>query len=111
MPGYIEWALLRFQHPYPKCPEHAPHAWQCPTYGTKIQYCPDPDTTTLLHAANRQCVQEVIGVLLYYACAVDPTMLVALSTLASQQAVGTQATLHALTQLLNYCATHPDATI
>ena len=38
-------------------------------------------------------------------------MLVALNTLASQQAAGTQATLHAITQLLNYCATHPDATI
>jgi len=28
MPGYIERALLRFQHPPPKRPEHAPHAWQ-----------------------------------------------------------------------------------
>jgi len=56
-------------------------------------------------------VQEVISVLLYYARAVDPTLLVALSTLATQQAHGTQATMEALTQLLNYCATHPNAVI
>jgi hypothetical protein len=26
MPGYIERALRKFQHPKPYCPEHAPHA-------------------------------------------------------------------------------------
>jgi len=36
MPGYIECALLCFHHPHPKCPEHAPHAWQCPAYGAKV---------------------------------------------------------------------------
>jgi len=34
-----------------------------------------------------------------------------LGTLATQQAHGTQATMEALTQLLNYCATHPHAVI
>jgi hypothetical protein len=38
-------------------------------------------------------------------------MLPTISTLASQQAHGTTATMEALTQLLNYCASHPDATI
>ena len=38
-------------------------------------------------------------------------MLVALGTLASAQTKGTQATLNALTQLLDYAASHPDATI
>jgi hypothetical protein len=38
-------------------------------------------------------------------------MLVALGTLASQQANGTQATAKAVTQLLNYAAAHPDTTI
>jgi len=60
---------------------------------------------------GHHCVQEVIGVLLYYACTVDPTLLVALNTLALQQATATQATAKDIDQLLNYCATHPDATI
>mgnify|MGYP006356563395 FL=1 len=38
-------------------------------------------------------------------------MLPAIGTLASQQAHGTKATLQALSQLLNYCATHPDAMV
>ena len=55
--------------------------------------------------------QEIIGVLLFYARAVDSTMLVALGTLASAQSKGTEATAQAATQLLNYCATHPDAVV
>jgi len=111
MPGYIERALLRFRHPHPKRPEHSPHAWQRPVYGATVQYAPAPDHTTALDAADGKRVQEVIGVLLYYARAIDPTLLVALSTLATQQAHGTQATMAALTQLRTYCATHPDAVI
>jgi hypothetical protein len=42
---------------------------------------------------------------------VDSTMLPAIGTLASQQAHGTKATLEALTQLLNYCATYLHAKV
>jgi hypothetical protein len=56
-------------------------------------------------------MQEVLGTLLYYAPAIDSTILVPISTLASQQAHGTNATMIALTQLLNYAATNPEATI
>jgi hypothetical protein len=38
-------------------------------------------------------------------------MLVALSTLASAQATSTSATAEAMHQLLDYCATHPDAEV
>jgi hypothetical protein len=38
-------------------------------------------------------------------------MLVSLGTIASDQSKGTQATDQALTQLLNYAATHPDSTV
>jgi len=114
MPGYIKQALLHFCHPHPSQPEHAPHAphaWQCPTYGAKIQYTPELDHTTTLNAADCKSIQEVIGVLLYCAHTVDPTMLVALGTLALQQANSTQATMQALTHVLNYCTSHPDAII
>jgi len=40
-----------------------------------MQYAPAPNTTPILNAANQMRVQEVIGVLLYYAHAVDSTML------------------------------------
>jgi hypothetical protein len=35
----------------------------------------------------------------------------AISSLASQQATATEETEAKLTQILNYCSTHPDATI
>ena len=50
-----------------------------------------------------------MGTLLYYARAVDATMLVALRTIASQQAIATQATSKYVTHLLYYCHTHPNA--
>jgi len=103
MPGYIDRALKRFQHPQPRRPEHAPHAWQKPTYGAKTQFVPEPDATPALDAANTKRVQEVIGMLLYYVRAVDAMMLTALGTLATQQAKGIQATMEAhITKLLHY---------
>jgi len=42
---------------------------------------------------------------------VDSTLLTALGTVAMQQAHGTIKTMEAITKLLNYCATHPNATI
>ena len=43
--------------------------------------------------------------------AVDPTLLAALSTIASRQAHGTKALQVACHQLLDYVATHPNASI
>ena len=111
MPGYVERALQRFQHAAPSQPEHSPHAWQKPIYGAKTQYAPPDDISTPLDAADTKRVQEILGTFLYYARAVDSSMLVALGTLATQQSKGTRATMIALTQLLNYAATHPDASI
>jgi hypothetical protein len=65
---------------------------------------PPPDDSDKLDRAGITRLQEVVGVLL---C----TMLVAIGTLASQQANGTQATAKAVTKLLNYAAIHPDAII
>jgi hypothetical protein len=111
IPGYIEHALQRFQHPKLHRPQHAPHAWIKPTYGATTQYARTLDTSPALDATNTKHVQEVVGTLLFYAHTVDSTMLTAIGTLALQQTNGTKATLQALTQLLNYCSTHPDATI
>jgi hypothetical protein len=37
MPGYITAALDKFKHKTPAQPQHAPHAWVKPTYGTNPQ--------------------------------------------------------------------------
>ena len=56
-------------------------------------------------------MQQIVGTLLYYAIAIDPTMLLALGTLSSQQSKSTKQTYDATLWLLNYANSNPDATI
>ena len=52
-----------------------------------------------------------MGLLLYYALALDLTMLVSLGSMATQQNNPTERTLSKVTWFLDYCALHPDAII
>ena len=62
---------------------------------------------------RRKRIQQIVGSILYlhYARAVDLTVLMALSTIAGEQAKATEHTERTVEQLLDYLATHPDATI
>jgi hypothetical protein len=114
MPGYIKDALNKFQHPLPKRPQYAPHNWTVPAYGQRIQYAPLPDDAPPTTAEEIARSQAVVGTLLYNARAVDPTLLVPLSTLASQLSTATTtttATLKAVPHILYYFSTHPEYTI
>jgi hypothetical protein len=53
----------------------------------------------------------VVGALLYYARAVNPTRMEVTSSLESKQATVTEDNEAKLLQLLNFCATHPNAKI
>jgi hypothetical protein len=109
MPGYVARALKRFQHPVICKPQYAPALWQPPSYGTGQQNTPPPDTSMPLSAPEHLQLQQIVGVFLYYARAVDSTMLVALNSLAA--APTTKQTAQAATHLLNYAATNPSATV
>jgi hypothetical protein len=111
MPGYVQRALTRFNHPRPTRDQHAPHSWVPPQYGAVTQFTEDPDDSEPLVASDLKRLQQIIGVFLYYARILDSTMLVTLGTLASAQSKGTAATMNAAIQLLNSVATHPEATI
>jgi hypothetical protein len=90
MPGYITQALHKFQHETPKLQQHhAPHKHNEVQYGRKIQLTEPADTLPPLSKDGTKRLQKIIGTLLYYARAVDSTMLVALSDLSSAQAHGT----------------------
>ena len=111
MPGYVEKALQRFEIDAPKRAQHSPHKHIEPNYGSKQQYVPEPDNSPALEQKQITRLQQIIGTFLFYARAVDSTMLPALGTLAQAQTRGTTATMEAATQLLNYAATHPDAQV
>ena len=56
-------------------------------------------------------MQQIFGTLLYYAITVDPTMLVTLGTLSSQQSKATEQTYNATLYILNYADSNPNATV
>ena len=95
MPDYLKESLHKFQQPKPPRLQNTPSAWKAPTYGTKIHYADDADHPSLFSPKSIHLVQQIVGTLLYYTIAVDPTMLISLGTL----------------WLLNYADTNPDATI
>ena len=111
MPGYCKKAGYRFHHPVPIKPQHQPYPHTVRTYGAKQQFVDSEDTSALLSKSDKTYVQEVIGVFLYYARAVDCTMLPALGSLATQQSAPTQNTLMKIHQFLDYAMTHPNAII
>jgi hypothetical protein len=76
MPGYVANALHKFQHPTPIKAQDAPHNWTQPVYGSKVQYAAKEDDSDLLEPKTITLIQQIAGTLLYYAMAVDPTMLV-----------------------------------
>jgi hypothetical protein len=110
MPGYLANVLRKFQHDTPKHPQHTPSRYVMPVYGAKSQYTTQDETPPL---TAKQClnIQKVTGSVLYYARAVDPTVLMPLNDIATEQAKATEKTQAETNQLLDYLATHPDATI
>ncbi len=90
MPKYIENGLKRFQHPPPIVKQDKPHPHVHKTYGAKVQYTKEPDDSVPLDKLGKKFIQEVNGVFLFLARAVDSTMLTPLSALASEQAAPTE---------------------
>jgi hypothetical protein len=81
-----------------------------PVYGAKNQYAAQDGTPYLM---VKQCLntQAVTGSVLYYTRAVDPTVLVPLNDIATEQTKSTEKTQAATNQLSDYLAAHPDTTI
>jgi hypothetical protein len=111
MPGYIKAALHKYQHADPAHPEHAPHTWNPPIYGAKTQHVENETTSPALSAKYVHKLQQLMGTLLYYARAVDPTLIMPINVLASEQSKATSVTSEKVIKLLNYCNTHPETKI
>ena len=110
MDGYVKQALLEFEHEAPKTPYHAPSRYTPPKFGTKVQFA-KVDETAPLTKNKITFIQKVVGKLLYYARAVDPTMLHAINDISLSASKGTEATLAATMFLLNYAYTNPNTEI
>ena len=108
---YIPKLLQKFNHERPKKDQHSPYRSPPKKYGAAAQDPLEDDTTAKISKVRKLRIQKVIGGLLYYARAVDLTILTALSAIASQQASPTEKTELHVQHLLDYIASHPDATV
>ena len=87
MPGYVTRALKKCNHPMPLRPQHAPHQWIKPAYGSHKPQSPTLDSKAqLLDKQGTTRIQAINGTFMYYGRACDPCILPALNEIASEQA-------------------------
>jgi hypothetical protein len=112
MPGYITKMLKRFRPTYLSAshrPATTPGKYTVPVY-RRIQLA-KVDTSPPLSATETTELQAIVGTLLYYARAVDPTLLPISNEIASQQASPTTKVMAAANRALSYAAGHSTNTI
>ena len=111
MPKFVEKALQKLQHIPPKKPQHQPHKHISPIFGQQQQFTTPPDETPYLTPKETRYIQSIVGSFLYYARAVDPTILPTINELGLSQAKPTENTRVKANQLLDYLYTHKFATL
>jgi len=79
-----------------------------PTYGQKVQYV-KIDNSPKLPATLIKYIQQVTGKFLYYAQAIDNTMIHAINDIASGENI--RSTIEATIHFLNYAASNPNAEV
>ena len=103
MPNYIPAMLSRL------CPSGCGSAASPATYTPPVPY-PDPSIPTTLTTpatpAEKTWIQQVVGSLLFYARALDLSVLTAVCQLSSHQSTPTQHDLSSAHRLLNYVSSH-----
>ena len=91
--------------------QHCPYSPEPKRYGADAQSPLPQDISWKLNDKEIKQVQKIVGSILYYARAVDMTVLMRLSTIASEQTKGKERTLEKAYQVLDYLATHPNAVV
>ena len=87
MPGYTKGALKKLLRP-----EDSTYPAPNTKWGPDSQLTAPSDASKRLDATAVNRLQQFFGTLLYYARAVDPTMVKALGSLAAQKSEATDAT-------------------
>ena len=111
MPGHVHKALHRFHYILRGVKEYSPHTCAPIQYGQKIQYEDPLDTAEYLSDNETNLVQQVCGTFLYYAIAIDNTILPALRYISSEKSKATTITAKQVAKLLTYLASNPQAGI
>jgi hypothetical protein len=80
-------------------------------YVAKTQFVEDEHNRSALSAKDRRKLKQFTGMLFFYTRAVDPTLIMLINVLASEQTQDTSDTADKVIKLLNYCNTHPEIKI
>jgi hypothetical protein len=103
--------LKKYNHEKPRKPQDCPYEPYPKKYGTSAQDVTPEDTTPPLDKEGIKWIQQVVGSFLYYARAIDSTILMSLNAIANEQSCPTEMTKERVLQFLDYMATHPDAIV
>jgi hypothetical protein len=110
MPGYIDKVLTSFHALSGTKTAKSLGVYTAPQYGAKMQIA-YVDETDPLDPADIKTLQAIVGSTLYYARAVEPTMLTTTNHISSQQVLPTQAVKEQAIRLLQYTAAYPNNAI
>ena len=90
MPNYVQKQLVKYKRARPKRPQHCPCTPNPVNYGKKSDKIIHEPDSPFLDKKDKKFIQQVVGSFLYYARAVDMTILTALNAIASEQAAPTE---------------------
>ncbi len=93
MPGYIKKKLQEYNHFLPKKVQMCPYLSEPKRFSTEAQAPLPPNSLPKLDVKGIKRVQQIVGSILYYARAVDMTILMALSLIAVEQAKAMEKTM------------------
>ena len=110
MKGYVKQALEELKHIFTGKHHYTPSKIDRPDYRAKVQFT-KIDTATPLSLTQIKHIKRVVGKFLYYARAIDNTMLNTLNDTQSSKRKSTQTTWEPVKYFLNYAASNPNAEI
>jgi hypothetical protein len=111
MPGYVKKKLQEYHHIVSKCIQFCPYMPAPKQFRSEAQSPLPPDLLPKLDKAGIKNIQKVVGSILYYARAINMTVLMALSTIAAEQMIAMERTLAKCTQMLDYLAHNATAKV
>ena len=111
MPGYIKKKLQEYTHAFKGRLQTCPYSPEPKRFGADAQAPIVTDRTAALNVKRIKRVQQIVGSILYYARAVDMTVLMALSSIAVEQTKATEKTMGRCIQLLEYLASNSEAKV
>jgi hypothetical protein len=89
MLNYIKKKMQEYSHVLPKCPQYCTYLPKPPQNGSKAQTLLPPNNLPHLIVKGIKHNQQIMGSILYYARAVNMTVLMSLSSIAVEQTKAT----------------------